>query len=378
MNVARSDSFQKGQRDIAEKLLRRQFLAGVALAFFIAAMEFLLFMLERGEMARSVQAAYLRRYALVPSALNFLAVLFVAFFLRFVKNKQARSYAVSLMHTFFAFVVYVAHIRFPSLYLVFAISILLTVAFGNIRRTSIVAAVCLILKTVSDFCFAPKPSEMLDMTMRWRMEPENFIISFAGLIVFYLLCLVVIASEREKNALAVQQERENVQLFHRIMTDTLTGVRNRNALRISFDQVMADKNDTEYILAMLDIDYFKNVNDTYGHLVGDEYLQALGKVLEHVPDAQAFRFGGDEFCLLFTGCTKEQAAERCRAAQEKYLKSELCKKYADVNVSFGLAEYDHAATPSEWVQFADEALYEAKKNRGSICFYEPGKEKIQE
>lgn len=378
MNTIGSDSFQKGQKDIAEKLVRRQFLAGVALAFFIAAMELLLFMLEREGAVWPVQMVYLRRFVIVPSVLNFVAAIFVAVFLHYVKNKQARSYAVSLMHTFFAFVVYATHIRFPSLYLVFAISILLTVAYGNIRKTSIIAAICLLLKTVSDFCFAPDPSEMLYMTMRWRLEPGDFIISFMGLVVFYLLCLVVIASEREKNALAVQQERENVQLFHRIMTDTLTGVRNRNALRISFDHVIEDKRDTEYILAMLDIDYFKNVNDTFGHLVGDEYLQALGKVLETVPDAQAFRFGGDEFCLLFTGCTKEQAAERCRAAQEKYLKSELCKKYADVNVSFGLAEYDHAATPSEWIQFADEALYEAKKNRGSICFYEPEKEKIQE
>ena len=51
----------------------------------------------------------------------------------------------------------------------------------------------------------------------------------------------MIAIEREKNALGIQQERENVQLFQKIMTDTLTGVHNRNALRLSFDRVIAIK-----------------------------------------------------------------------------------------------------------------------------------------
>jgi diguanylate cyclase len=94
-------------------------------------------------------------------------------------------------------------------------------------------------------------------------------------------------------------------------------------------------------------------------------LQALGRVLDHVPDAEAFRFGGDEFCLLFAGCTRKQVEERCRTAQEKFLGNDLCRKYAEVNVSFGLAQYDRK------IQRADHALYEAKKNRGSICFYQP-------
>lgn len=367
MNKIGSGAFQESRKEIADKLLRRHFLTGVAMFFLIAVLEVILYLVEQGVGGYfGAWEEHLHRCVILPIVLNFIALLFVAFLGRHMKNSRAMAHAVALMHTFFAFMAYSTHVQFPSLYIFFAISILLTIAYGDVVMTSVVTALSVVLKIISD------KGMVYSAHVPFAGEGANrdFIVSLMGLAVFYLMSLVLIAIEREKNALSIQQERENVKLFQEIMTDTLTGVRNRNALRISFDRVMADKRETEYILAMLDIDYFKNVNDTFGHLVGDAYLQALGRVLEHVPDAEAFRFGGDEFCLLFTGCTRKQVEERCRAAQEKFLRNDLCKKYAEVNVSFGLACYDPEKTPSEWVQKADQALYEAKKNRGSICFYE--------
>lgn len=367
-----SSAFREGRKEIADKLLRRHFLAGVGMAFLIAVLEIVLYFVESGAgLLQGGQAAYLYRCVVLPTGLDFLAIFIVLAVWRFMKDSRVMAFAVSLMHTFFAFMAYSTHIQFPSLFIFFAISILLTTAYGDVVMTSVVTALSVVLKIISDISPAAYPIRSLSSAIDFRLERQNFIVSLIALGAFYLICLVVIAIEREKNALSIQQERENMQLFQKIMTDTLTGVHNRNALRLSFDRVIADKTDTEYILAMLDIDYFKNVNDTFGHLVGDSYLQELGRVLEHVPDAEAFRFGGDEFCLLFTGCTRKQVEERCRAAQEKFLGSDLCKKYAKVNVSFGLARYDSEVVPSEWVQRADHALYEAKKNRGSICFYQP-------
>lgn len=372
MNKMKPNAFEESRKEIADKLLRRHFFTGVAMFFLIAVLEVVLYIVEQGIGGyQGGWEEHLRRCVILPIALNLIVLLLVAFLGRYVKSNRAMAHMVALMHTFFAFMAYSTHVQFPSLYIFFAISILLTIAYGDVVMTSVVTALSIVLKIISDKGLVYSAHTPFSGTDANR----DFIVSLIGMAVFYLMCLVLIAIEREKNALGIQQERENLQLFQKIMTDTLTGVRNRNALRISFDRVMADKRETEYILAMLDIDYFKNVNDTYGHLVGDAYLQALGKVLEHVPDAEAFRFGGDEFCLLFTGCTKEQVKERCRAAQEKFLRNDLCKKYAEVNVSFGLACYDPEKTPSEWVQNADQALYEAKKNRGSICFYEPDQEK---
>lgn len=372
MNMVGTSAFREGRKEIADKLLRRHFLAGVGMAFLIAVLEVVLYFVEESAgLLQDGQTAYLYRCVLLPTGLDIVAVCIVLGVWRFLKNNRVMAYAVSLMHMFFAFIVYSTHIQFPSLYIFFAIAILLTTAYGDVVMTSIVTALSIILKVISDISPAAYPIRSLSSAIDFRLERQNFIVSLIALGAFYIICLVMIAIEREKNALGIQQERENVQLFQKIMTDTLTGVHNRNALRLSFDRVIADKTDTEYVLAMLDIDYFKNVNDTFGHLVGDSYLQALGRVLDHVPDAEAFRFGGDEFCLLFAGCTRKQVEERCRTAQEKFLGNDLCRKYAEVNVSFGLAQYDRKITPSEWVQHADHALYEAKKNRGSICFYQP-------
>ena len=74
------------------------------------------------------------------------------------------------------------------------------------------------------------------------------------------------------------------------------------------------------MFVMLDVDHFKHINDTYGHTVGDQYLQKLSDLLDAVPGAEAFRFGGDEFCLLFREASDDLVrggAWRCRKASGK-------------------------------------------------------------
>lgn len=84
--------------------------------------------------------------------------------------------------------------------------------------------------------------------------------------------------------------------------------------------MLKDCDSVPYQLAMLDLDNFKQVNDTYGHQKGDRCLQVFGGVLREAcgDSAKPFRFGGDEFCILFRGQEMGSAVETCRRIQKQY------------------------------------------------------------
>ena len=127
------------------------------------------------------------------------------------------------------------------------------------------------------------------------------------------------------------------------------------------------------MFVMLDVDHFKHINDTYGHTVGDQYLQKLSDLLDAVPGAEAFRFGGDEFCLFVPRGLRRPGEGRCMEVQESFRKSRVCRSHSQTTVSFGAARYEKGLAPSELVRRADKALYQAKVNRGTIKFYEAQK-----
>lgn len=120
-------------------------------------------------------------------------------------------------------------------------------------------------------------------------------------------------------------------------------------------------------MLIADIDHFKNINDTYGHLVGDEMLVACSQILcKHIREEDCLaRFGGEEFVILAPDMTEEHAlqlAERIRSAiHNEHFISTSSNKPIRMTISIGLAIYpDHAKDENELISTADKALYEAK------------------
>jgi diguanylate cyclase (GGDEF)-like protein len=119
-------------------------------------------------------------------------------------------------------------------------------------------------------------------------------------------------------------------------------------------------------LMMLDIDFFKKVNDTYGHLAGDEVLRSVsGTLLQRFRKTDMVcRYGGEEFCVLMLSLTREKAAEiaeECRW-QVEHLPIEFEDKTIRVTVSIGIAEFPAPPeqTLTALIARADAALYKAK------------------
>jgi len=151
------------------------------------------------------------------------------------------------------------------------------------------------------------------------------------------------------------------------ITDFLTGTLNRGAVmrRLKEEMVRSEREGTPLSVAILDIDHFKHVNDTYGHLAGDEALRAIVRRIQTVlrPYDILGRFGGEEFLLVFPAASTTDAravCERVRASLEtldiRYQEHEF-----RITVSLGVASFTPGLVLDVLLGLADASLYRAKE-----------------
>jgi len=163
------------------------------------------------------------------------------------------------------------------------------------------------------------------------------------------------------------------------LSDPMTGLNNRRFLEEYVETLVANvhRRKASLSILMLDLDYFKMVNDTYGHDAGDAVLKELSKVLRQAVRASdlVIRYGGEEFMIVLQDTTSENAdivAENIRAAVEK-LEVQTGNVRLKKTISIGVADFP---TDSEtfWqaVKFADVALYQAKEGgRNRVVRFDP-------
>ncbi|WP_194789385.1 diguanylate cyclase [Pseudomonas sp. UFMG81] len=158
-------------------------------------------------------------------------------------------------------------------------------------------------------------------------------------------------------------------------TDSLTGLLNHGAwkdlLLLRFQACQQQQ--LPAVVALIDIDHFKTINDTYGHVVGDCVLRQLSQALKRClrEDDQAGRYGGDEFCVILPGAQEAHAClamERLREQVGAYRNPQLPD--LRISLSIGLAAFRPAQpTPEHWLEEADKALYTAKhQGRDQVNF----------
>lgn len=152
-------------------------------------------------------------------------------------------------------------------------------------------------------------------------------------------------------------------------TDDLTGLFNQRYLELILDREisLAKRNDTEFSVLFLDLDHFKMVNDSHGHLIGSRLLFEVGQeIKQSLRDSDiTFRYGGDEFVIILSHTGLDDAifvAERMRQQIEKRLFLSQDKLNIKLTASIGVATVPlHAVTKQQILKAADEALYGVKK-----------------
>ena len=182
-------------------------------------------------------------------------------------------------------------------------------------------------------------------------------------------------------------DREFQQQIHRLLAhDELTGLLTSKSFfsELRRESANAAEEAKPFCVLMMDLDYFKLVNDSFGHLVGSQTLEEVGRVLKSALRAGdvAARFGGEEFAAFLLEADYAQglvAAERVRSAIEKHEFAAVRKGSSDelkthrLTISIGIAAFpDDARDPIQLIELADSALYRAKRSgRNRICAYRP-------
>ena len=170
--------------------------------------------------------------------------------------------------------------------------------------------------------------------------------------------------------------RDQRKLEHSANTDPLTGLLNRQSFAETFERLtnVETQSRDKLAVAIMDIDHFKAINDTYGHQAGDtviRYITASIKSSMRGSDP-IFRWGGEEFLVLLPGANQNQAEARLESLRIQLNNSkvqlETTDDYPTVTLSIGLTIYKPGETSATVLNRADQALYAAKTNgRNQIC-----------
>lgn len=180
-------------------------------------------------------------------------------------------------------------------------------------------------------------------------------------------------SEKERNA---EMTVERDALRSETLTDALTGIANRRALELFRKERRSSYG--RMVVMMVDIDFFKRFNDTYGHRFGDEILRGIARVIRAQLEGrdQVFRYGGEEFCVVLPERTAEQArdlanriCESVRRMQPKFLEHSPTRLTVSVGVS-DIEFWIGQESIDTLIEQSDQALYKAKRTgRNKVVFH---------
>ena len=221
--------------------------------------------------------------------------------------------------------------------------------------------VLLLLNYLSSFAGLPyAPLFNMEPMNQTVMHPFWVMSMFFFLVPLMLVCLflfeILLSQWRIREATIATLSR----------IDPLTNVMNRRSIANQLEQLHQQRK-ALYSVVLLDLDHFKNINDQFGHSMGDQVLVNVAKCLaNNLRDRDMIgRFGGEEFILLLPNTTTEQAqhvAERCRIALTE-LNFVYEQQPFSISASFGISSSQNASEPQQIIRQADQALYAVKTAR---------------
>ncbi|WP_345977857.1 GGDEF domain-containing protein [Sulfurimonas sp. HSL3-7] len=289
-------------------------------------------------------------------------VLFLISLLSFSKKLPELAVTLLLLAPIGASVgnlVIVANVDNPATYLTELYLILFwtfTVSGLRLMQATLSAFSTFTVVFITTFFLFPLPQELFIMHFFWMFSAFSF-----GLLGAYLL-------ERSNKRVFLNHD----QLERLAVTDKLTELFNRTRL----DEILQNELDRSqrfghaFGIVVLDIDHFKNVNDNYGHQVGDAVLVSIAELIkEHLRSTdKAVRWGGEEFIIIYLETNTDELLTLAEELRQK-IENHTFEKVGDVTASFGVTLYNNGDTIASIIKRADSALYAAKeKGRNRIEF----------
>ncbi len=185
--------------------------------------------------------------------------------------------------------------------------------------------------------------------------------------IFWCISLIAYTFSRDGQEQDFKLVQYNEQLENLANTDNLTGLYNRRMAWEYLDSLVQDRSvDFGISLCICDIDFFKKVNDTYGHDMGDEVLKNVADIFKEEMSGEDFvaRWGGEEFLLIFPKCNGDDAYVKLVNLKSKIKHMRIKKDDIEIGITmtFGLAEYDYSKKAEDTIKEADNKLYYGKEH----------------
>lgn len=371
---------KKAHERIDVRWLLLHYKTTVGLVLFAFIVEFFMGnILINSDMMTTTKGMFVIKFMLVPSIINLFLIAIDYIIIKAEKlSNKTKIYSVSLIFVAICFVLFTAHITFSAMYYVFIVAIMMTTIYTDYQLTSVTAMASAISIFVSEVFIVWDLDKVSIFESTHRFS--NFCISLFFLVAFFIACMVAIHFEKEKNTASVEFEVERNHLKKLILLDELTGIANRKALHEALRNLEEEKLFERYILAIVDIDKFKDINDNLGHHVGDNCIVEFAKILKEYNHLfSVFRYGGDEFCILFQDFDIEETKNICKQIQERLEQLQFDEyPLLKITASFGLAVYKESMDSVRLFIQADYALYEAKKFRNSVCVFDSTEKTLNE
>lgn len=312
---------------------------------------------------------YIIKYIVLPTSVSFVLVTLCSWINKMDIKSQTKNYAILLTLSLLAAVIAFIHYIITSILSIFTIPVFLSILFGQKRLTEVIAAfncLLLIISTVRSAAASDSPYFYL-----------NAAVAYAMLFAAYMISRVLIEYNKENSDYIYTSYRTQLSLNEQIKNDSLTGLYNQKTFQTLLKKTMEKAKEMKWSmsLAIIDLDDFKEINDTFGHLEGDQVLLQFTELIkQQCDDGESFiaRYGGDEFAVIFPRASKEFAflrlealRKRCRQVPENKVRS------GSISFSAGISHYLEGDM-NEVLLFhqADAALYQAKENgKGQIMVY---------
>ena len=184
--------------------------------------------------------------------------------------------------------------------------------------------------------------------------------------IFWCISLIVYIFGKESRSLDRKLVAYNTTLEDQANTDALTGLYNRRKGMKYLHEIINSEKYQFISLCICDIDFFKKVNDNYGHDIGDVVLKQVAQTMKNTLGNHSFiaRWGGEEFLIVFPSSNGDEAHILLSGLMTniKNLKFQAGEKTFQITVTYGLAEYDFNSSLDDNIKEADEKLYMGKEN----------------
>ncbi len=313
---------------------------------------------------------YVIKYITYPTIINIIIVLTCHRINQMKFQDSTKNYAIPLSVSLLAAVISFVHSDVGAILTIFSVPVFLTILFGKKNMTGVITIINGIL-----LLFSIIHSSIYRESIYFFLDAA---VAFTLLVSAYLISSVLIAYNKANSDYIFSSYQTQLSLNEQARNDSLTGLYNQRAfhslLKISMEK--ARKAKAPLSLAIIDLDDFKEINDTYGHLAGDRVLLHFTTLMKQQckdGDAYISRYGGDEFAVIFPRASKELAYLKLESLRQRCRQVPSIKTGTNqISFSAGIAYFiDGEMNETLLFHRADSALYQAKeKGKGQTIVFQ--------